>query len=139
MIYRFRFFAVLLLTLLFASQVKAQEPDPDLANDFIEMAEEVMSSTKALTQALEMYKLAADADPNSVKANFLAGDTYLKTTEKAKSTQFLLRAYLLDSDYKFDMLYKIGRGYQYGYEFENAIEYYKKYKQKLENNTGYKG
>lgn len=139
MIYRFRFFAVLLLTLLFASQVKAQEPDPDLANDFIEMAADIMSSTKALTQALEMYKLAADADPNNVEANFLAGDTYLKTTEKAKSTQFLLRAYQLDSDYKFDMLYKIGRGYQYGYEFESAIEYYKKYQQKLESNTGYKG
>jgi outer membrane protein OmpA-like peptidoglycan-associated protein/tetratricopeptide (TPR) repeat protein len=139
MIYKFRFFAVFLISVLFASQVKAQEPNPELANDFLEMADEVMSSTKVLTQALEMYKLAADADPSSVEANFKAGDTYLQTTEKSKATEFLLRAYQLDSDYKFDMLYKIGSAYQYGYEFDKAIDYYKQYKQKLESNTGYKG
>ncbi|HET8858949.1 OmpA family protein [Marivirga sp.] len=139
MIYKFRFFAVFLLSVLFAYQANAQEPNPELANDFIEMADEVMADTKALTQALEYYKLAADADPNSVRANYLAGDTYLQTTEKAKATQFLLRAYQLDSDYKFNMLYKIGQGYQYGYEFDKAIEYYNTYKQKLESNTGYTG
>ncbi|WP_340153835.1 OmpA family protein [uncultured Marivirga sp.] len=139
MIYKFRFFAVILISILFASQVKAQEPNPELANDFLEMADEVMSSTKVLTLALEYYKVAAEGDPNNVKANYLAGDTYLQTTEKSKATQYLLRAYQLDSDYKFDMLYKIGQAYQYGYEFDNAIEYYRKYKQKLESNTGYSG
>lgn len=139
MIYKIRFFFVLLLTVTIGSQLKAQEANPDLANDYIALAEEVLKETKALTQALEMYKLAADADPNSVKANYLTGDTYLQTTEKAKATQYLLRAYQLDSDYKFDMLYKIAQSYQYGYEFDNAIEYYNKYKQKLESNTGYNG
>lgn len=139
MIYKFRFFAVFLLPVFFAYQAKAQEPNPELANDFIEMADEVMTDTKALTQALEYYKLAADADPNSIEANYLAGDTYLQTTEKGKATQFLLRAYQLDSDYRFNMLYKIGQGYQYGYEFDNALEYYKQYKQKLQSNTGYNG
>jgi outer membrane protein OmpA-like peptidoglycan-associated protein len=119
--------------------MKAQDANPDLANDYLIMAEEVLKETKALTQALEMYKLAAEADPNSVEANFKAGDTYLQTTEKSKGTQFLLRAYQLDSDYKFNMLYKIGQAYQYGYEFDNAIDYYQKYKQKLESNTGYSG
>jgi len=119
--------------------MKAQDANPDLANDYLIMAEEVLKETKALTQALDMYKLAADADPNSVEANFKAGDTYLQTTEKSKATQYLLRAYQLDSDYKFNMLYKIGSAYQYGYEFDKAIDYYKQYKQKLESNTGYNG
>lgn len=139
MIYKFRFFLVFLLPVLFAYQAKAQEPDPELAKDYLSFAEEILNETKALTQALEMYRLAAEADPNNVEANYKAGDTYLQTTEKAKATQFLLRAYQLDSEYKFNMLYKIGQGYQYGYEFDNAIEYYQKYKQKLENNTGYSG
>ncbi|WP_296620178.1 OmpA family protein [Marivirga sp.] len=139
MIYKFRFFFVLLLSTTFASQVTGQEVNPDLANDYLLLAEEIFNETKALTQALEMYKLAAEADPNNVEANFKTGDTYLQTAEKAKATQYLLRAYQLNSDYKFDMLYKIGHGYQYGYEFDNALEYYKKYKEKLESNTGYKG
>ncbi|MGM0580251.1 MAG: OmpA family protein [Bacteroidota bacterium] len=140
MIYKFRFFAVFLISVLFAFQVKAQEPSPEeLAQTYLETAEEILKETKALNQAVDMYKLAAESDPNNVEANYKAGDTYLQITEKAKATKFLLRAYQLDSDYKFDMLYKIGQGYQYGYEFDNAIEYYKKYKQKLEDNTGYNG
>ena len=139
MIYKFRFFFVLLLSTSFTFQLKAQEANPDLANDYLGMAEEIFNETKALTQALDMYKLAAEADPNNIEANFKAGDTYLQTTEKAKATQYLLRAFQLDSDYKFNMLYKIGQAYHYGYEFDNALEYYKKYKQKLENNTGYSG
>ncbi|WMN12581.1 OmpA family protein [Marivirga salinae] len=139
MIYKFRFFAVFLISVLFVSQVKAQEPNPELAKEFLLTAEEILKETKALNQAVEMYKLAAEADPNNVEANYKTGDTYLQITDKAKATQYLLRAYQLDSDYKFDMLYKIGHAYQYGYEFDNAIEYYKKYKQKLENNTGYSG
>ncbi|WP_375579173.1 OmpA family protein [Marivirga tractuosa] len=139
MIYKFRFFFVLLFSVCFVFQVRAQEPNPELAKEFLITAEEILKETRALNQAVEMYKLAADTDPNNVEANYKTGDTYLQITEKAKATQFLLRAYQLDSDYKFDMLYKIGQAYQYGYEFDNAIEYYKKYKQKLESNTGYKG
>lgn len=140
MIYKFRFFAVFLLSLLFALQVKAQQPSPEeLAQTYMETAVEILKETKALNQAVEMYKLAAETDPNNVEANFQAGASYLQITDKAKATQYLLRAYQLDSDYKFDMLYKIGQGYQYGYEFDNALEYYRKYKQKLESNTGYSG
>jgi outer membrane protein OmpA-like peptidoglycan-associated protein/tetratricopeptide (TPR) repeat protein len=139
MIYKFRFFAVFLISVLFVSQVKAQEADPAMAQEYLSIAEEILNETKVLIQALDMYKLAADADPSNVEANFKAGDTYLQTTEKSKATEFLLRAYQLDSEYKFDMLYKIGSAYQYGYEFDKAIDYYKKYKQKLESNTAYKG
>jgi outer membrane protein OmpA-like peptidoglycan-associated protein/tetratricopeptide (TPR) repeat protein len=139
MIYKFRFFAVFFLSASFAFQVSAQEVNPDLANDYLLTAEEILRETKALNQAVEMYKLAAETDPNNVEANYKTGDTYLQITEKAKSTKFLLRAYQLDSDYRFNMLYKIGQGYQYGYEFENALEYYKQYKQKLQSNTGYTG
>jgi outer membrane protein OmpA-like peptidoglycan-associated protein/tetratricopeptide (TPR) repeat protein len=139
MIYKLRVFLVLLFSFSLASQLKAQDANPELAQEYLGIAEEILKETKVLTQALDMYKLAAEADPNSAEANFKAGDTYLQTTEKAKATEFLLRAYQIDSDYTFDMLYKIGQAYQYGYEFENALDYYKKYKQKLENNTGYSG
>ncbi|WP_188464681.1 OmpA family protein [Marivirga lumbricoides] len=118
----------------------SQEKTPEeLSQDYLVMAEEVLAATKALVQAREMYVLAAEADPNSAKANFMAGNTYLQTTEKSKATTYLLRAYQLDPNYKFDLLYLIGRAYQYGYEFETAIEYYDEYQRKLEKSAEYKG
>jgi outer membrane protein OmpA-like peptidoglycan-associated protein/tetratricopeptide (TPR) repeat protein len=139
MIYKFRFFAVFLFTALFAVQVKAQEPNPEIAKMLLENADIIMADTKVLTIARDQYVDAANMDPNNVRANYMAGSTYLQTTDKAKATKYLLRAYQIDSDYKFDLPYSIGQGYQYGYEFDNALEYYKKYKEKLESNTGYSG
>ncbi|WP_049784160.1 tetratricopeptide repeat protein [Marivirga tractuosa] len=139
MIYKFRFFAVFLLSVLFVSQVKAQEPDPETAQMLLENADIIMQETVVLTIARDQYVDAANMDPNNIRANYMAGSTYLQTTDKGKATKYLLRAYQIDSDYKFDLLYSIGQGYQYGYEFDNALEYYKKYKQKLESNSGYKG
>jgi len=139
MIYKIRLFAVFLLSVLFASEVKSQDADPEMAKMLLETADIIMAETKVLTQARDTYRDAAEADPNNVRANYMAGSTYLQTTEKAKATKYLLRAYQIDSDYKFDLLYSIGRAFQYGYEFDNAIEYYQKYKQKLESSTGYTG
>jgi outer membrane protein OmpA-like peptidoglycan-associated protein/tetratricopeptide (TPR) repeat protein len=139
MIYKFRFFAVFITVVLFVQQVKAQEPNPEVAQMLLENADIIMADTKVLTQARDQYVDAANMDPNNVRANYMAGSTYLQTTDKAKATKYLLRAYQIDSDYKFNLLYNIGQAYQYGYEFDSALEFYKKYKQKLENNTGYSG
>ncbi len=118
----------------------SQELTPEeLSQQYMETAKEILKATKALTQAIEMYELAAEADPNSVEANFMAGNTYLQTTEKSKATKYLLRAYQLDPNYQFDLLYLIGRSYHYGYEFETAIDYYKEYVRKLEKNAQYNG
>ncbi len=139
LIYRllFIFFALV----VFINDGRAQEltPEEELSQQYMETAKEILSATKVLTQAREMYELAAEANPNSVEANFMTGNTYLQTTEKAKATKYLLRAYQLDPNYKFNLLYLIGRSYHYGYEFETANDYYKEYKRKLEKNVQYNG
>lgn len=137
---QYRLLFIFLVSIVFINNSFSQEKSPEeLSKDYLVMAEEVLAATKALVQAREMYVLAAETDPNSAEANFMAGSTYLQTTEKSKATKYLLRAYQLNPDYKFDLLYLIGRGYHYGYEFETAIDYYKEYQRKLEKSAEYKG
>ncbi len=136
----YKLFIIFLTPIVFLNDGFSQELTPEQqAEDFLETARIIMAESKVLTQARDMYVFAAEADPNNIEANFMAGNTYLQTTEKAKATKFLLRAYQLDPDYKFNLLYLIGRGYHYGYNFETATDYYKEYLRKLEKNKGYSG
>jgi len=130
-----------LLAIVFSHNAIAQnDQSPEaLAEDYIRTAEEILEATQVLTQARDMYQLAAETDPSNVEANFMTGSIYLQTTNKAKAVPYLLKTYQLDPDYKFDLLFLIGQAYQFGYEFQTAIGYYNQYKQKLEDNSGYRG
>jgi outer membrane protein OmpA-like peptidoglycan-associated protein len=139
LIYRFLFTFLGLLVLTFGAKAQGEQSPEEEAKFYMETAKEILKSTNVLTQARDMYEFAANADPNSVEANFMTGNTYLQTTEKGKATKFLLKAYQLEPNYRFDILYLIGQAYQFGYEFEIALDYYNQYQQKLEDNTGYKG
>jgi len=46
-----------------------------------------------------------------------------------------VRVLEIDPNYKYNILYLIGQGYQYGLEFDKAIDYYNRYIQKLSGNT----
>ena len=70
----------------------------------------------------------------------MSGDLYLELgPNKERATKYLLQVYELDPDYRFDMLYKIGLGYQYGLQFDDAIEYYNMYLNKLKKEKRYFG
>jgi outer membrane protein OmpA-like peptidoglycan-associated protein len=139
LIYRLLYISFTLVVFISGGYAQELTPEQELSQQYMVTAKEILSATKVLTQARDMYELAAEADPNSVEANFMTGNTYLQTTDKAKATKYLLRAYQLDPNYQFNILYLIGRGYHYGYEFETAIDYYKEYKRKLEKNAQYNG
>ncbi len=134
-------FIVFVLLLWGSSSLHGQQQvgDTARANLFLREAKIILQETKVLTQAREMFKAAAEADPSNVEANFMTGETFLKTTNKAKAVPYLLKAYQLDPNYQFNLLYLIGQAYQFGYEFKTAIGYYKQYEKKLEANTGYRG
>lgn len=119
--------------------VAAEETPEQIAMGFIETAELIMESTKALDQARDMYELAAMTDPNNVKANYMAGDYYLKTVNKGRAAEFFERVKELNENYRFDIYYKIGLGYHLGYEFDKALEYYEMYKTKLIKERNYRG
>ncbi len=138
---RLKFFTFSALALLiftyetFSQEKSAQEQ----AQDFIEIAEDIMASTQAMDQALDMYKNAVNVDPDNIKANWMAGDFHLKTIGKPRAAQYLLKVLELDPNYRFDLTYWIGRSYQYGMEFDKALAYYNRYKNKLTEEDGYRG
>lgn len=126
---------------LFPSELVAQEDESNvgLANELVEMAEEVLANTKAMIQARDMYVQAAQLDPNNVKANWKAGEFYLETVGKDQAAQYFERVFQLDPQYRFDLFYWTGRSYQYGKDFDQALDYYNRYSNKLKANDGYRG
>ena len=130
------YFAFVFLTICIFSQAQGNK---DVARQLLEVADEIYNSTTAYIQARDAYVQVLDYDPENLKASYMAGLLYLKTVNKEKATLYLLKAYSLDPNYTFNLLYLIGQSYQYGMDFNNAISYYNQYLVKLNNNKTYTG
>ncbi|MDQ3394172.1 MAG: OmpA family protein [Bacteroidota bacterium] len=115
------------------------QSDQEVARDLVAIADEIFNVTKAYIDARDQYAQAADLDPTNIRANYMAGKLYLETINKERATKYYLQVLNLDPSYRFDILYLIGRGYQYGNDFENALEYYERYLNKLDKEVNYRG
>src|SRR5258708_34181961 len=134
---RLLIFLALILSAALTSQ--AQEQDKKLSQDLMTIAEEIMTSTRAIDQARDQMEQAANFDTTNVKANFLAGFWHIESIGKDQSIIFFLRVYRQNPNYRFDLEYWIGKGYHYGERFDQAIEFYTRYKNKLTAKSGYAG
>ncbi len=123
---------------LFTPGFSQQDPK-ELAQQLMEQADLIMESTQAIDLARELVTQAADLDTTFLKANYEAGRYHLMTIGKDLATKYFLRVYRQDPDYRFDLLYSIGKSYQYGLNFTKAIEYYNMYKAKLTSKPNYQG
>ena len=134
------FFNSLILCFFPLLTLQAQEDSTALANIYLEQAEQIYREQKeAIEIAKELFVQAAHLDPNNIRANWMAGKLYLETVNKDKATEFFLRVRDVNPRYRFDLPYYIGRGYQYGLDFDMAIEQYEFYKKRLLANKGYRG
>ncbi|MDQ3534256.1 MAG: hypothetical protein M3421_01350, partial [Bacteroidota bacterium] len=115
------------------------QSDQEIARDLVAIADEIFNVTKAFIDARDQYAQAADLDPTNIRANYMAGKLYLETINKERATKYYLQVLKLDPNYRFNILYLIGRGYQYGNDFESAIEYYERYLNKLNKEINYRG
>lgn len=115
------------------------DANQELARQLLEIGDEIYYQQKAPEVAKEQYVAAAQADPDNIRANYMAGKLITETINKHEATPYFLKVYSLDANFRFDILYSIGRAYQYGQEFEKAIEYYNLYTQKLEQEAEYRG
>ncbi|GAB1446612.1 MAG: OmpA family protein [Cyclobacteriaceae bacterium] len=136
-IYRILIFFALFIA--FTYQATAQTQDKEQSALYMEQAELIMSATQAVDDALDLMVIAANFDTTSMKANFEAGNMHLFTTGKARATKYFLRVYRQNPNYRFDLEYLIGQSYQYGLEFDKAIEFYDLYKARLQANPSYSG
>jgi len=81
-----------------------------------------------LKHALENYLIANDFNPNNASLNYRIGRCYIDGREKAKSLPYFLKAMELDPFVTEDLYLMIGRAYHQNYQWDKAIEYFKKYK-----------
>ena len=105
----------------------------------MQVAEEMISGSQALDDARGLMVLAADLDTTFLKANYDAGYLHLLTIDKAVAVKYLLRVYRQNPNYRFDLEYWIAKSYQYGLDFDDALLFYNRYKQRLTDKPNYQG
>lgn len=115
------------------------QTDRALADEYVQQAVLTLEATKAYDDAREVYVMAAEADTTYAKANFEAGHLYLITFNRHLAVKYLLRVYREDPEFRFDLEYMIARSYQYAMEWDKAIEFYNKYKERLAKKSNYQG
>lgn len=113
----------------------SQEIDKKAAEEYLMMANEMRKSSQADNDIREILVMAATADPTNLKANFDAGYMHLITINKDLAAQYFMRVYNLDKNYRSDIEFQIGRAYHFGMEFDKAIDFFTKYKDKLAANA----
>jgi len=133
-----RYIALIALTLSLSLIGKAQD-NQDMANQLIQIADEIYTNTNAQIQARDAYLQVLDFDPDNLKANYMAGYLYLQTINKERAATYLLKVYEIDRDFTFDLFYQIGRAYHFGLDFENAKIFYRKYIDLLSIEADYEG
>jgi outer membrane protein OmpA-like peptidoglycan-associated protein/tetratricopeptide (TPR) repeat protein len=133
------FFCVAYSQLFLIKSSYAQDGDKETAKMLVSMADEILKVTSAVNDARDQYKMAAEMDPENIKANYMTGKLYLETIDKHKASPYLLQVLELDPNYQFDIAFQIGRGYQYGLDFDKALFYYEKYKENIKANPNYRG
>jgi outer membrane protein OmpA-like peptidoglycan-associated protein len=109
------------------------------ALDYLKLAEEMEAGSQADDDIREVLVMAANLDPDNLRANFEAGYYHLRTVGKDLAGQYFLRVYQRDPNYRFDLEYWIAQSYQYGLEFDRAIEYYNRYISRFNSKPNYQG
>ncbi|MFM8832562.1 MAG: hypothetical protein ACKOEV_02825, partial [Cytophagales bacterium] len=127
------------LSVTIGSVVAQEGRDREQAKLFLEQAELILADTRAEDDARDLLVRAADFDTTFVKANFDAGQMHLKTIGKDRAVKYFMRIYRQDPSYRFDLEYWIATSYQFGLEFDKAIDFYGRYRDKLVKKPNYQG
>src|SRR6478736_2013332 len=117
----------------------SQQQDKEQAIQYLEMAKEVLKSTSAVDDARDLMITAANYDTTSLEANYEAGHMQIETINKELAVKYYLRVYRQNPKYRFDLEFLIGRSYQYGSDFNKALDFFQRYKKKLEQTPSYEG
>lgn len=115
------------------------QDNQEIANQLIQIADEIYINSNAEIQARDAYVQVLDFDPENVKANYMAGYLYLQTINKEKAVPYLAKVYEIDPEYTFDLFYQLGRAYQFALDFDNAKQFFHKYIELCQTESDYEG
>ena len=121
------------------SPLFAQEQDKEQSKAYLEQAQLMAESSMALEDIRDVMIQAAEFDTTSLKANFEAGHLFLETINKQLAVKFLMRVRRQSPEYVFDIDYWIGLSHHFGLQFDQAITYYTRYKEKYVKRSDYTG
>lgn len=121
-------------TICFAFSIQsliAQDQDKEQSKLYMEQAQLMIDAGSiALEEIRDVMVQAAEFDTTSVEANFEAGHLFLETIGQEQAVKYFMRVYRQKPSYKYDLEYWIGRSFQYGKNFDQAIDFYNRYKTK---------
>lgn len=121
-------------TIFFAFSIQslhAQEQDKEQSKAYMEQAQLMLEAGSiALEEIRDVMIQAAEYDTTSIEANFEAGHLFLETIGQEQAVTYFMRVYRQKPSYKYDLEYWIGRSYQYGKNWDKAIDFYTRYKNK---------
>jgi len=109
------------------------------ALEYLKIAEEMRAASQADNDIREVLIIGANLDPENLTLNYEAGLYHLMTIQKDLAVQYFMRVYEIDPNYRFNIEYLIGQSYQFGMQFEKAIDYYNRYKDRLVKRPNYQG
>ncbi|MCF8297913.1 MAG: OmpA family protein [Saprospiraceae bacterium] len=81
--------------------------------------------------ALEHYLSVYRFNPNNALLNYKIGKCFMYSTEKTRAIPYFLEAQNLNPNIQPDLNYLLAQAYHLNYEFDEAIERFKTYKQSL--------
>lgn len=114
----------------------AQEQDKEQSKAYMEQAQLMMDAGSiALEEIRDVMIQAAEFDTTSVKANFEAGHLFLQTINQELAIKYFMRVYRQAPAFVYDLEYWIGQSYQFGKNFDRAIDFYTRYKNKASKGT----
>ncbi|MBX2968369.1 MAG: OmpA family protein [Cyclobacteriaceae bacterium] len=109
------------------------------ALEYLKIAEEMRAASQADNDIREVLIIGANLDPENLTLNYEAGLYHLMTIQKDLAVQYFMRVYAVDPNYRFNLEYLIGQSYQFGMQFDKAIDYYTRYKDRLVKRPNYQG
>lgn len=132
-------FVTLLSCVLGLRSLAQVTQDKEAAKQYLELAKEMLQASRAEDDARETYVIAAETDTTNILANFEAGYMHLRTINKDRAVKFLMRVYRQDPNYRFDLDFFIANSLHFGLDFDKALDYYNRYREKLLKRPNYQG
>ncbi len=123
------------ISLSYGQEIKLEKDDFPSKDDY-KIAKDHLKEGEAFymlgrggfVRALEHYLEINKLNSSIALLNYKIGMCYLYTIQKEKCIDYFKKAFEVNRYVADDILYLIARGYHLSYEFDKAVEYYKKYK-----------
>lgn len=119
-------YIVLLIVLLSQTCIGYAQKDVELV-----MLGDEMYTFGSKKDALGIFLKAINTNDKNARAYYMAGKCYLDNNQKTQALDLLQKAFKLNPKIGDDILFLLGKSFQGIYKFEEALDYYAKFKKKL--------